>query len=290
MKILLKDVIAIDLECSDLLCSYFIKTILFWISEEFSPKIWKPENLVSNFMKCFRRLIYPAENSVCPHYFIPENNLFENKIKGHAQKKLLKKLYFLKSYDWQCILLSDQFSTFHEVFFHRLKEPSSLYFDGIDKLLFSIIYVADFSTGQFTLDKTICKALSSQSSKIRYIYWYYISKFCNTRIQFRSFKETSGHKTLYRHYKIYISTLLLNLHHDAVSGWLLIASLFYQTKQYNSAIYILQYSLSKCTPEKMQHMRYRSNIHNELSILYPFRKMNIVQLWQFLRIDSVLFF
>lgn len=289
MKILLKDVISIDLECSDLLCSYFMKTILFWISEEFSPEIWKPENLISNFMKCFRRLIYCAENSVCPHYFIPENNLFENKIRGQAQKKLLKKLYFLKSYDWQCILLSDQFSTFHEEFFHRLKEPNSLYFDGIDKLLFSMINVADFSTGQSSLDRKIRKALSSQSSRIRYIYWYYISKFCNTRIQFCPSNESSGHKASYRHYKICISTLLLNLNHDAVSGWLLIATLFYQTKQYNSAIYILQYSSSKCTPEKMQHLRYLSNINYELLILNSFRKMNIVQLWKLLRIDSVLF-
>ncbi|XP_052077399.1 uncharacterized protein LOC127715403 isoform X2 [Mytilus californianus] len=32
LKILLKDVISIDLDCKELLCSYFMKTILFWIS------------------------------------------------------------------------------------------------------------------------------------------------------------------------------------------------------------------------------------------------------------------
>ncbi|XP_071124020.1 uncharacterized protein [Mytilus edulis] len=34
LKIILKDVIATFSECEDLLCSYFLKTIVFWISEE----------------------------------------------------------------------------------------------------------------------------------------------------------------------------------------------------------------------------------------------------------------
>ncbi|XP_071128162.1 cyclic GMP-AMP synthase-like receptor 2 [Mytilus edulis] len=44
LKILLKDVIATYAECEDLLCSYFLKAIIFWISEELPQSIWKPEN------------------------------------------------------------------------------------------------------------------------------------------------------------------------------------------------------------------------------------------------------
>ncbi|XP_052075896.1 uncharacterized protein LOC127713985 [Mytilus californianus] len=65
---------------------------------EISPSIWRPENLLCNFMRCFKRLIYSVENSACPHYFIPENNLFENKIKENAQQKLINKLHILNSY------------------------------------------------------------------------------------------------------------------------------------------------------------------------------------------------
>ncbi|XP_052075889.1 nucleotidyltransferase MB21D2-like [Mytilus californianus] len=93
LKILLKDVIALDRECKELLYSYFMKTILFWICEELPLSIWKPENLIFCYMRCFRRHIYCVEYTVCPHYFIPENNLFENKIYGHAQEILLNKLY-----------------------------------------------------------------------------------------------------------------------------------------------------------------------------------------------------
>ncbi|XP_052076793.1 cyclic GMP-AMP synthase-like [Mytilus californianus] len=103
MKIILKDVINIDRHCKYLLCSYFMKTVIFWISEEFSTSIWKPENLISCFMRCFRRFIYFVEYSMCPHYFIPKINLFDNKIKGQSQQILLNKLHILNSCSWQCV-------------------------------------------------------------------------------------------------------------------------------------------------------------------------------------------
>lgn len=76
---------------------------MFLVSEELPTSIWQPKNLMHCFMRCFKRLIYCVENSVCPHYFIPENNLFEQTIKRHAQKVLLNKLHILNSYGWRCI-------------------------------------------------------------------------------------------------------------------------------------------------------------------------------------------
>jgi hypothetical protein len=45
--------------------------------------------------------------------------------------------------------------------------------------------------------------------------------------------------------------LTQNIHHDAVSGWLMLASFYYKMKHYNTAFYIISYALSKCTPEKV---------------------------------------
>ncbi|XP_052076794.1 uncharacterized protein LOC127714800 [Mytilus californianus] len=53
MKILLKDVIASNLNVSDLLCSYFMKTVMFLISEELSTSIWKPEKIDILFHEMF---------------------------------------------------------------------------------------------------------------------------------------------------------------------------------------------------------------------------------------------
>ncbi|XP_071142025.1 cyclic GMP-AMP synthase-like receptor 2 [Mytilus edulis] len=76
MKIILKDLIKPI--HGELLCSYFLKTILFWLSEEIDPSEWKPDNMISCFLDCIRRPIFCVEYEICLHYFIPENNLFED--------------------------------------------------------------------------------------------------------------------------------------------------------------------------------------------------------------------
>ena len=120
MKILLKDVIDSDDDCKGLLCSYYIKNIIFWVSEELPLSIWRPENLISCFMKCFERLLYCVEYSMCPHYFIPGINMFENKIEGNEQQVLLGRLNILYRYGWRCILLSEQLSKYRVISNNRL--------------------------------------------------------------------------------------------------------------------------------------------------------------------------
>lgn len=287
-----------DSECSELLCSYFIKTIIFWISEEVSPKIWRPENLISNFMKCFRRLIYCVQNSICPHYFIPENNLFENKIKGHTQEILLSKLFTLNSYNWKCILFSHKFSYFHKQLLYGLKDRHSLHVHvyEIEKLLRSFVNVLDMmdSDGDILLEHGIRMAhfvSSYQSSKIKYLYWYHTSTCCRQSVHYLPLKEKciSGNKANYLEYKICKRKLFLNLRHDTVSGWLLFASFLYYVKQYNSAIYILKYSLLKCSDEKILPFTKCSLIRYELFKLDVFRKMNILNLLKLLLVNNVHF-
>ncbi|XP_071127433.1 uncharacterized protein [Mytilus edulis] len=208
MKILLKDVIAIDLEYSELLCSYFMKTIVFWISEEVSPTIWQQENLIPLFMKCFKRLIYCVENSICPHFFITENNLFDNKIKGHAQKILLHKLYNLDSYGWRCILFSYQLSNFNCQVAYRFKDSNSSFVNRVQKRLYSLTSI-DCTSGFFKWEKKARIALSLKSSKMKYLYWFYMSKNCQRNVQFLPFDESHmlGNKSTYKQYQNCISTL-----------------------------------------------------------------------------------
>ncbi|XP_052076242.1 uncharacterized protein LOC127714241 [Mytilus californianus] len=291
LKILLKDVITLDRECKELLCSYFMKTVLFWICEELPSSIWKPENLISCFMRCFRRLIYCVEYTICPHYFIPENNLFEKKVQGHARKTLLNKLYVLNSYGWQCILLSDQISNFHQLVFDIKQESSFVYAKRVEKLVNSFMSSADdFSvTYDFLLEKVLYKVLSSKSSKLKYLYIYYMSKFCCKSEQLLPFEDVPGNKSAYKQYRTCISTVLLNTRHDAVSGWLMLASFFYRRKQYNTALYIVQYTLLKCSPEKLYMFMKFSDIHYELFNSRVIRKMITVQLWRFFRLDEISF-
>ena len=91
MKLILKEFI--HPHCSPpcrVLCSYFIKTFLFWEYEEIDPSFWCKENfrecimrLLSNFCECIR------ERSL-KHYFIKSFNLLSVKMTDQAQSELLR--------------------------------------------------------------------------------------------------------------------------------------------------------------------------------------------------------
>lgn len=68
-----------------------------------------------------------------------------------------------------------------------------------------------------------------------------------------------------------------------------IGIVFLKTIKYNLALAILQYSLSKCTVEKLRPYMKLSQIHYELFELHLFREKNIVQIWKYILLDNVHF-
>ena len=91
LKIILKEII--NQYCSPdnrVLCSYFIKTFLFWKYEETDPSFWCHENFrecVMFLMSGFRDCIF---NGSLKHYFIPEFNLFSVKLTAEARLEILR--------------------------------------------------------------------------------------------------------------------------------------------------------------------------------------------------------
>ena len=91
MKLILKEFI--NPHCSPqcrVLCSYFIKTFLFWEYEETDPSFWCKEH----FRECVIRLLSDFYECVrvrsLKHYFIPSFNLLSVKMTDHAQMELLR--------------------------------------------------------------------------------------------------------------------------------------------------------------------------------------------------------
>ncbi|XP_056013678.1 uncharacterized protein LOC130052533 [Ostrea edulis] len=87
MKIILKEVIS-----DELLCSYFMKTILFWRIQESSSTLWLPSTLLQHVWFCFKSLMQCVYTGYLPNFFIPENNMFAGKVVGAQQKFLYQKL------------------------------------------------------------------------------------------------------------------------------------------------------------------------------------------------------
>ncbi|XP_061182367.1 uncharacterized protein LOC133190693 [Saccostrea echinata] len=102
LKIFLKEVINDSID-EPLLCSYHIKTTMFWIIQLETIQ-WCPNNLLNCFWKCFKYLIHCVYRGVFPNFFIPQNNMFLNKAIGSGF--LFEQLNQYYRMGVSCLLLS----------------------------------------------------------------------------------------------------------------------------------------------------------------------------------------
>ena len=101
MKLILKEFIKVNSseDTKRVLCSYFIKTLLFWQYEETDSSFWQSKNLhgcilylLCEFSKCI-------EEGVLRHYFIPTFNLLEVKLTREAKRELVQLFDIVVQYD-----------------------------------------------------------------------------------------------------------------------------------------------------------------------------------------------
>nr|XP_022304301.1 uncharacterized protein LOC111111548 [Crassostrea virginica] len=113
LKIFLKEVIdKQSKETNKLLCSYHMKTVIFWVIQQNAVPLWCPQNLLASFWVCFKLLLKWVYEGACPNFFIPENNLFLSKVHGSAQKKLFLELHGLYEKGLVCLLQSPSIKSY----------------------------------------------------------------------------------------------------------------------------------------------------------------------------------
>ncbi|XP_052690996.1 uncharacterized protein LOC128168887 [Crassostrea angulata] len=96
LKLFLKEIINNGLRDEDkLLCSYHMKTAVFWAIQQNTLPLWCPQNLLAGVWVCFKLLLKWVYEGISPNFFIPENNMFLSKIHGQAQTSLFRRLYGL---------------------------------------------------------------------------------------------------------------------------------------------------------------------------------------------------
>ncbi|XP_061165222.1 uncharacterized protein LOC133174174 [Saccostrea echinata] len=107
LKLFLNEVINFEQrDESKLLCSYHMKTAIFWVLQENKIPHWCPRNFLECFWVCFKLILNWVYEGVCPNFFIPENNMFLTKIHGEAQTMLFLRLYELYENGVACLLQS----------------------------------------------------------------------------------------------------------------------------------------------------------------------------------------
>ena len=248
LKVILKDII--KQKHGDLICSYFLKTIMFWLSEESCPSDWKPKSFFSCFLNCFRRLIYCVKYKTCLHYFIPDNNLFEDRFTDDQQVTLLNSLQLIYMSPWTAIFNTSIFQQ------HRLDSRNSYGFElavsALPCLCLSLCFLKSNIFLGYIWDKlnralTCCINFPDQE-----LCKYMMSLVSNPYTQAHHSRNlTISNKSFYRQNHIMFGSVKLGLSSDVLNSWILFASSLYQCKRFKECIYIINYCLSKCTPHKI---------------------------------------
>ena len=92
MKLMLKEYV--KTKCTEkhksVLCSYFIKTFLFWQFEKTDLSFWQITNLSGCIMSLLHEFYVSIQTGVLRHYFVPRFNLLEIKLTPDAKTQLLQ--------------------------------------------------------------------------------------------------------------------------------------------------------------------------------------------------------
>ncbi|XP_052684008.1 uncharacterized protein LOC128164275 [Crassostrea angulata] len=113
LKLFLKEVINLQSEETvNLLCSYHMKTVVFWAIQQNTMPHLCPQNLLTGFWVCLKFLLKWVREGICPNFFIPQNNMFLAKVHGSKQYSLFRQLYGYYSKGLACLLQSPSISSY----------------------------------------------------------------------------------------------------------------------------------------------------------------------------------
>ena len=92
MRVILKEYV--KTKCAEkyksVICSYFIKTFLFWQFEKLEQSFWQIENLCGCIMFLIHEFYSCIQIGILRHYFIPRFNLLEIKLTPDAKTQYLQ--------------------------------------------------------------------------------------------------------------------------------------------------------------------------------------------------------
>lgn len=234
--------------------------------EEIDECKWSPDNFIKCYMACIQRLLYCVECSTVAHYFMPDNNMLEDKLTSRDKTELTNLFRGLFKSEWSCFYETETFG-FKNMLMCRL----------IFEFRFPDIY-GTFNLLQKFVEDISCLFVISEIHPNRILYHllrnnrnnmeqdiciYFLSKLCQRESQLHSPMAPLNNKQRYKQYKRCQSKLLIGLNADAVSGWLLLASFFYVHKRYKDSILVSEYALSKCTDDKLYALNIGWTKHND---------------------------
>ena len=243
LKLSLKNIIDRHDEVKGLLCSYFMKTSVFWLSEEISINAFQLQNLFHCYLLCLDKLITWVKCCYCPNYFIPEHNMFRGKINRSNSRLLLTILLRLRNGEREVFTVNTLFNS--EVVLHESCVKLELFFYKIMQNNVNVVIEKGYA--QLSFIESL--AMSHSTHILLGICKYYYARIGQKIVQLVPFPTTNKHNVhVIRRYHKHLHD---GTKSDAVSGWLLYASFYYVLGQYNTTLKIIDHVLSRCTPDML---------------------------------------
>ena len=103
LEIFLKEAINPNKDADGLLCSYYLKTAVFWEIID-ATKEWTPSTFLWCFWRCLKRIMQWVSKELCPNFFIAENNMMMGKFNETTKAALLHHLYTLYNDGYRSLL------------------------------------------------------------------------------------------------------------------------------------------------------------------------------------------
>ncbi|XP_062599369.1 uncharacterized protein LOC134260853 isoform X2 [Saccostrea cucullata] len=275
LKILLKEVINSQLN-SPVLCSYFVKTILFWVIQNNKSLIWTPNCLLSCFWKCFKLLIYWVRIGECPNFFIPQNNMFRLKVTGSVQASLFYQLQDLYHKGIPCLLLSQTLRPYlsQAILYRSLRvctdESSIKTSTELDISVFEEIRLLEYyqSIEDFPVYMKQVERLMRQnltSHQVVTLQCMTSSLLRNSSLSIRNGIDPNKNRAVYCNICNVTAMLKLSCTTGFVSDILYLAMYFYRTRRYEDSLNCLQKAQERMSAP---FIMYRNNVNIDMYEYY----------------------
>ncbi|XP_011414756.3 uncharacterized protein [Magallana gigas] len=271
LKLFLKEVLNQQSEeTNKLLCSYHMKTTVFWAIQQNTLPHWCPQNLLAGFWVCFKLLLKWVYKGICPNFFIPQNNMFLTKVHGSAQNRLFLQLHELYKKGLACLLQSSSIRSYiidvlynprlsictdesmirSEVYYDtELVEGSFVY----DHYIVANRNLCGFTKAIHTLEELVHTPLSHYQVVTLQHYTASVLKSTAFALQ-NMYTNTGVNKQMYIADKQSCHMLKLAAKFGCISDMLYIAMYYYKTLRYREALSVIEMTKVKLAqPYLMYH-------------------------------------
>ncbi|KAK3087258.1 hypothetical protein FSP39_003714 [Pinctada imbricata] len=283
------------------LCSYFMKTTLFYTVENNSMVLWGIENFETCYKACLSVLYDYVDYRYCPNYFIQEYNMIKRKVNHTNRHEILYMLRTLHTIGVVGIIhlcgesrcLDENLSAttmeykldrefmFSDHLLHVLLD-TSFFFDKIPHKDSECCWHNIYNF----LSLLECNPTMIQNQLISAIWYTGINSYC-LRMMNYLFSSSEIHKHNYRHYKTLEALLRIGYRADVTTGKLTMATYMYMVGKTEITLYVIRQLLSEYPPYVIDVNRDELKAHAYVDVMcgrgftmnYKMRHAHARQYW-----------